>query len=136
MIGVEAGYYYGKEYQDLIKRPDFQKNISEVIDLEQNVTLLLDGKLDGFLVDLITMQAFVNKYDMHNTFKQHPLEIYSADIYLMLSKKNYDEFLLNKINQAIITLKNNGSLKEINRRWSEMQEANQALLANRNRRVF
>jgi polar amino acid transport system substrate-binding protein len=110
MIGVEAGYYYGKEYQDLIKRPDFQKNISEVIDLEQNVTLLLDGKLDGFLVDLITMQAFVNKYDMHNTFKQHPLEIYSADIYLMLSKKNYDEFLLNKINQA--------------------------LLANRNRRVF
>ncbi|MFT5314046.1 MAG: polar amino acid transport system substrate-binding protein [Paraglaciecola sp.] len=123
-IGVEAGYYYGKAYQDLIKDPDFQNNISEVIDLEQNVSMLLEGKLDGFLVDPVTMKAFVNKYDMHNTFEPHPVEIYSADIHLMLSKITGDEFLLNKINQAITTLKNNDSLQKINRRWSATQNAN------------
>jgi len=123
-IGVEAGYYYGEEYQDLIKRPDFQNNISEVIDLEQNVSMLLDGQLDGFLVDPVTMKAFVNKYDMHNIFEQHPVEIYSADIHLMLSKMTGDEVLLDKINQAITSLKNNGSLQKITRRWSQMQNIN------------
>jgi polar amino acid transport system substrate-binding protein len=122
-VGVEAGYYYGEEYQRLLKDPEFQKNINQVVDLEQNVSMLLKEQLDGFLVDPITMQAFVDKYDMHDTFEQHPIQIYSADIYLMLSKKNNDELIMDNINQAITTLKNNGDLQKINRRWSEMQQA-------------
>jgi len=121
MVGVESGYYYGKDYQELIKTTGFQANISEVIDLEQNVTLLLKGHLDGFLVDPNTMQSFVIKYKMENKFEQHSLEIYSADIFIMLSKQSSDVATLEKINTAITTLTDNGELIRISDSWKASQ---------------
>jgi polar amino acid transport system substrate-binding protein len=124
LVGVEGGYFYGLEYQKLIKRLDFQANISEVIDLEQNVSLVLEGNLDGFLVDPITMKSFVEKYNMHNVFEQHSLEVYSADIHIMLSKKSLNESILRKVDLAITTLKNDGTLQRINHNWSALQKTN------------
>ncbi len=121
MVGVESGYYYGEDYQELIKTAGFQANLSEVIDLEQNVTLLMKGHLDGFLVDPNTMQSFVKKYQMKNEFEQHSLNIYSADIFIMLSKQSSDTGTLDKINRAIITLTDNGDLKKISRSWEALR---------------
>jgi ABC-type amino acid transport substrate-binding protein len=42
----------------------------------------------------------------------------------VLTHKPCDEPLLDKINQAVITLKNNGTLQTIKHRWSEKVEAN------------
>jgi polar amino acid transport system substrate-binding protein len=121
ILGVESGYYYGEDYEKLINTAAFHANISEVIDLEQNVTLLLKGHLDGFLVDPNTMQSFIKKYNMKNEFEQHSLEIYSADIFIMLSKKTSNLSTLNKINQAITVLTNNGELLRINTSWKASQ---------------
>lgn len=121
MVGVESGYYYGKEYEELIKTAGFKANISEVIDIEQNVTLLMKGHIDGFLVDPNTMQSFATKYQMENEFEQHSLDIYSADIFIMLSKQLSDVETLHKINKAITTLKNNGELKKINTNWEALR---------------
>ena len=117
MLGVESGYYYGEDYEKLINTTAFHTNISEVIDLEQNVTLLLKGHLDGFLVDPNTMQSFIKKYQMENEFEQHPIAIYSANIFIMLSKKSTDIKTLDKINNAIVTLTDNGELKRISTSW-------------------
>jgi polar amino acid transport system substrate-binding protein len=122
-IGVESGYYYGKEYAELIKTVEFKSNISEVIDLEENVTLLMKGKLDGFLVDPNTMQSFVKKYQFEGEFEAHPLKIYSADIFIMLSRKSSDIETLQRINAAIKTLTNNGELKRISGSWEASQSS-------------
>ena len=122
IIGVESGYYYGKIYQKLVKTAGLRANIIEVIDLEQNVTLLLKGHLDGFLVDPNTMQSFIKKYQMEDEFEQHSVEIYSADISIMLSKKSSDIETLNKINEAIVTLTASGELKRISQRWEISQK--------------
>lgn len=121
IVGVESGYYYGKEYAELIKTKAFKNNISEVIDLEENVTLLMKGELDGFLVDPNTMQSFVKKYQFEGEFEVHPIEIYSADIFIMLSKKSSNTEILKKINAAINTLTNNGELKRISGSWKTSQ---------------
>lgn len=121
MVGVESGYYYGNDYQELIKTSAFQANISEVIDLEQNVTLLMNGHLDGFLVDPNTMQSFVKKYQMEGELEQHSLAIYSADIFIMLSKESSDTGTLAKINKAITALLKNGELQRINASWKTSQ---------------
>jgi polar amino acid transport system substrate-binding protein len=121
ILGVESGYYYGEDYEKLINIPGFHANISEVIDLEQNVTLLMKGHLDGFLVDPNTMQSFVKKYKMENEFEQHALEIYSADIFIMLSKESSDKGVLDKINRAINTLMDNGELGRISNSWRASQ---------------
>lgn len=117
IVGVESGYYYGEDYDELIKTSGFQANISEVIDLEQNATLLMKGHLDGFLVDPNTMQSFVKKYHMEDEFEQHSLEIYSADIFIMLSKKTISIDIVDKINKAITTLTSNGELSRISSTW-------------------
>jgi len=121
MVGVESGYYYGKDYDELIKTAGFKTHISEVIDLEENVTLLMEDHLDGFLVDPKTMQSFVKKYQLEGEFEPHPLEIYSADIFIMLSKKSSDIGTLEKINKAIATLTDNGELKRISGSWKASQ---------------
>jgi len=124
IIGVEGGYYYGKIYQELIKRPEFKSHISEVLDIEQSVQQLMKGYTDGFLVDPVTMKAFVNKYKIDGEMVQHDIEIYSDDIFMMISKKSSHHELLAKINQAISQLKQTGEIKEIINRWSELQKAN------------
>ena len=121
MLGVESGYYYGKDYEKLINTAGFYANISEVIDLEQNVTLLMKGYLDGFLVDPNTMKSFIKKYQMENEFEEHPLDIYSTDIFIMLSKQSSDVETLHKINNAIVTLIDNGELKRISSSWKVSQ---------------
>lgn len=121
MIGVEGGYYYGSEYQELIKTAEFQSHINEVIDLEENVELLLAGHLDGFLVDPVTMKAFVDKYKLHGEFEQHPMTIYQDNIHIMLSKKTMEQTTVDKINLAIAKLESSGKLKQIIGRWASIQ---------------
>lgn len=116
-IGVEAGYYYGKNYQKLIKNDDFQQHIIELVNLEDSISLLLKGKLDGVLVDPITMSAFVDKYQLNDEFEAHEVIIYQDDISIMLSKKTMTRENLVRFNQAINRLKNNGVLLEITKRW-------------------
>ncbi|MFT6897848.1 MAG: polar amino acid transport system substrate-binding protein [Paraglaciecola sp.] len=121
LIGVEGGYYYGKQYQELINHSEFQSHISEVLDLEQNVTLLLKGHIDGFFVDPVTLNAFVKKYNMQDEFEMHPLPIYSADIHIMLSKKTAVPDIIGQLNQAIVTLQETGELDAIIEHWTNSQ---------------
>jgi polar amino acid transport system substrate-binding protein len=121
LIGVENGYYYGKEYQKLKAEPEFMARINSVLDIEQNVKMLMKGHIDGFLADPISMQSFVKKYKFEDEFEIHPMPIYQGDIYIMLSRKVCTKADLAKINKAITTLQQNGKLNEIIKRWSPIQ---------------
>lgn len=117
MIGVEGGYYYGSQYQQLILDPNFQSHISEVVDLEENANMLLKGHIDGFLVDPFTMKAFVDKYKLYGEFEMHPITIYQADIHLMISKASGSKALVEKLNQAISALKKRNDIDAIFDKW-------------------
>lgn len=124
LIGVEGGYYYGENYQRLISQPNFNVHISEVIDIEENVSMLLAGHLDGFLVDPITLNAFVKKYQLVDKFEIHPLKVYQDNIYIMVSKKHANQSLINKVNNAIKELSKDGTLTKIHQCWTLNQSAN------------
>jgi polar amino acid transport system substrate-binding protein len=118
MIGVEGGYFYGEEYKKLITTKEFYTRINDVIDLEQNVELLLNGHIDGLLADPVTMKAFSEKYSLQGEFEMHPLKIYQDSIHIMLSRKSCSIETLNRINKAIVKLKTNGELHRIINRWT------------------
>jgi polar amino acid transport system substrate-binding protein len=122
MIGVEGGYYYGKEYQKLITTKAFYSQINHVIDLEQNVALLLKGHIDGVLVDPVTMKAFSEKYSLQDEFEIHPLEIYQDTIHIMISRQSCTIETLNRINVAITTLEKNGEIAKIIARWTAVHK--------------
>jgi polar amino acid transport system substrate-binding protein len=118
LIGVENGYFYGKEYEKLKANPSFMAHINNVIDLEQNVKMLMEGHIDGFLADPMSMKSFIKKYKFENEFEIHSLPIYQGDIYIMLSKKSCGVKDLAKINEAITMLNKSGELDAIIKRWS------------------
>ncbi|XQW86897.1 substrate-binding periplasmic protein [Thalassotalea piscium] len=132
MIGVEGGYYYGKDYQRLIETTAFRAHITEVLDLEQNIQLLMQGHLDGVLVDPFTMQAFIKKYKMYNEFEPHSLFIYSDDIHIMVSKKSQHKHLITKIDEAIKSLKADGTLDEILKNWNVLVKSDETQIAKSN----
>ena len=117
ILGVESGYYYGSDYERLIKQPAFKQNIIEAIDLEQNVELFLKGHLDGLLVDPYTMHAFIRKYQLYDKFESHPLPIYSADIVIMVSKKSSNQAVVDKLNNAIRRLKEQDFFESLSSNW-------------------
>jgi polar amino acid transport system substrate-binding protein len=119
LIGVETGYYYGKDYKKLIENHKFRAHINEVLDIEQNITMLLKGRIDGVLVDPVTMKSFITKYQLENEFIALPFLIYEAPIHLMLSKKSTDLTLLNTLNKAIKELTENGEIDKITARWTD-----------------
>ena len=121
MIGVESGYYYGEAYKELMKTTHFQEHIIEVVDIEENVTLLMQGHIDGFLVDPATITAFSNKYQMNGEFEQHKITIYQSGIHFMFSKHSVDPKTVNMIDDAISELKKSGELDAIINKWSKLQ---------------
>jgi polar amino acid transport system substrate-binding protein len=120
LIGAESDYYYGEKYQELMKTPEFQRRIVKTADIEENVSLLLKGHIDGFLVDTETAKAFSNKYQVKGEFEPHSLHIYQSDIHIMLSKKSAIPNALKNINDAIDELKKSGELESIIKKWSMM----------------
>jgi len=118
LIGVENGYFYGKEYKKLTTVPGFFSRINSVLDMEQNVKMLMKGHIDGFLADPLAMKSFVKKYKLQDEFEIHPLPVYQGDIFIMLSKKTSSNDDLVKINQAITELQQSGELATIINRWS------------------
>lgn len=109
-LGIERDYFYGKTFEKLRENLIFDSHITEVIDMEDNVALLVSGEVDGFFAEPITVEAFLKKYKMTGDFEMHPVEIYSADVHIMLSKKSTSLGLLNRVNDAILTLQQQGKL--------------------------
>lgn len=117
LIGIEMGYYYGNKFAELNNNPEFSRHINAVIDIEQNISMLLKGRIDGLLADPNTIKAFCKKYKITGELARYPLDIYQAQIHIMLSKKTLDKTLLNKLNQAIAVLQKEGVLAEISNKW-------------------
>ncbi len=118
LIGVETGYYYGERYQALIKNQAFKQHIVEVLDIEQNIKMLIKGRIDGLLADPVTIAAFIEKYHIEDEIEIHPLPIYETSIHLMLSHKSFSIQQLERINAAIVKLKKAGRLDDIFKKYA------------------
>jgi polar amino acid transport system substrate-binding protein len=111
-IGVVRGYYYGEEYAQLIKNPAFKKHVKEVVDDTTNFRKLLSNRVDGVLVDPVAATADFKKEGWVG--KIVPLfEVYSDNIYMMMSKKSTTPAEVKKVNDSLATIKKNGEYQKI-----------------------
>jgi len=112
-IGTEQGYYYGDEFDQLSEDPDFSTRFHEVEDVEENVSLLLKGKLHGLLADPHTMKSIVDRLNLNGKIEQHPLLIYSSDIHFMFSKESVSDNTIKTINMVISDMKRSGQAQQL-----------------------
>ena len=113
IVGVERGYFYGEEYNNLSTRDDFKNHFNEVTDLSQNIKMLLKGNIDGLLADPIAMNTYSDFFNLQGKFTQLPLYIYQTEIHFMLSKSSMSPIDLAQFNKVITALKDSGELNKI-----------------------
>jgi len=124
MIGAEDGYYYGEEFESLGSLDDFNAHISQSINLEQNMALLMKGKIDGVLADDIAMYAFAKKYQLLSDIERHPMTIHKSEIHFMVSSKSKQRDIVKKFNVAIAKLAASGEIDKLIRKWTKDTQAN------------
>ena len=118
MIGAEDGYYYGEEFESLSKLDAFTAHIGQSLNLEHNMSLLMNEKIDGVFADDIAMLAFAKKYKLLNDIERHSIKIHRSQIHFMVSKKT-DIKVVERFSLAIDKLKANGTIDRLINQWTK-----------------
>lgn len=86
-LGITRGYYYGEAINELMKKPEFSAQITQVTKDTQLYKMLLNKRIDGFLGDTINTAASLINERITDKVEIHPMPVHSTDIHVMFSKK-------------------------------------------------
>ncbi|GAB6095366.1 hypothetical protein JCM14469_16180 [Desulfatiferula olefinivorans] len=114
-LGVKIGASYSNEYDELKKNNALMKKIQAVPQDIQNIKKLAVGRIDGFLCGEFAGKAVIKEAGLEGNI--HKL-IYlygeeEASSFLMFSKKSMNENQVEKIDQALKSIKVDGTHKRI-----------------------
>jgi len=116
-LGVTSGYYYGREYSELIKNPMFKKHVNETnVDLAHSKMLVLD-RIDGFLMDNIAAHKIITAKNLWDKIEIHPMKVYSCGIHVMFSKKSVQHEIVEAFNNELSQFKESGEYKKILKKY-------------------
>jgi len=107
-LGVSRGYYYGEAYSELLEDKAFKRRVQEVANDRNNFLKLANNRIDGFLSDPFSAIPRLKKNNLLEKFESHPVGVYSADIFVMFSKKSTTLAEVEKFNKSPQLLKENG----------------------------
>lgn len=113
-LGVVSGYHYGENFQTLMQDPDFRRWVQEAADYQVNITKLLHGRIDGFLVDDAgVLVARAREMGVAGALARHPLALPGESLHFMFSQDNLAAGTLAAVDQAITELDDAGVLDRI-----------------------
>lgn len=120
-LGVTRGYYYGDTYDHLQTDKTFLSHVQIVTNDEQNYKKLMIGRIDGFLIDFINLQAKLKNLDIAETVEIHPMHVYSTDIHVMFSKQSTSRETVDAFDSALQRLKDTGVTDQIFNKYIRIQ---------------
>ncbi len=117
-LGVTRGYYYGKQYEKLIMNPQFEKRIQKVTYAYQNYEKLIAKRVNGFLADKFSAAESLRKLNLTDRIEIHPMPIIpTGKIFFMFSKRSVAPETIQIFNDALATLRANGSSDKILKKY-------------------
>jgi polar amino acid transport system substrate-binding protein len=112
-LGVVAGFIYADpRVNAFIADPAHRDQILPVGNDTQNLRILLDGVIDGFLADRITAATTAWRRNEGSRIEEHPLR-FSTDIHFMLSRATQTPQMLARLDGAIDELRRSGEFRRI-----------------------
>jgi len=118
-LGITNGYHYGDSFAELLKNAEFKKHIQGVPSDAVNIKKTLRNRVNGFVGDNYAGIAALKKEGVRDQFEIHSVPVSSAKIHIMFSKKSCKQKDVDRFNKALKTLKNNGHLKSIIKKYTE-----------------
>lgn len=97
-LGITAGSFYGDEFAHLMTLPAFRSHVVEVQGAD-NPGLVTIGRVDGYLLDVMSAQAVMAKADPPLMLEQHPgVQIDTGTIHFAFSRARIAPALVARIN--------------------------------------
>lgn len=112
-LGIVSEYHYGGDFSDLISQEQFKPQLIEASLSELNLARLLDEDIDGFIEDSFVARSMLRRKGLEAQISRHPIELSSADVFVMFSKKTITEPQVAAFNQALSDIVLDGSYQQI-----------------------
>lgn len=107
-IGVTEQFSYGDVIEHLQEMPEYADKFVGATIGELNYARLLDFEIEGFLGDpFVVSRAFLMRR-LGDQIAVHPMDVYDGNVDLMFSKISVSETTVNRIDEAIRTVKADG----------------------------
>lgn len=112
-VGVTLEYVYGDEISTLADDPQYEGLFDGVLIGEVNYAKLLSLEIDGFLEDPFVASAIMRRKGLRREIEAHPMELRSGEVHLMLSRASVEIGILERINQGLAKIKEDGTYQQI-----------------------
>lgn len=117
-LGIVDGYYYGAEFEALLKDPAFARQVESTVDNATNIRKLIYGRLDGVLAeDLDVLQAEARALGLYERLESYPLAIPGSQFHLLFSKKSVAPATVAAVNASLAGIKADGRLQQLLERF-------------------
>ncbi|MEP3278327.1 MAG: transporter substrate-binding domain-containing protein [Stappiaceae bacterium] len=116
-LGVTRGAAFpNKEMRDFIDNPGYQNAVFRHSPAEL-VTNLLDGEIDGYLTNRILGAHFIDTMGASDRLQEHSLKI-EGELHLMFSRESVSSGVVEKFNEAIESVKSDGTYGRLNAKYA------------------
>lgn len=100
-LAVTAGSFYGDEFARLMDSPGFRSHVTEVQGAD-TPSLVAIGRVDGYLLDVLTAAAFVDSPDDPMPLERHPgFFIDNGPIHFAFSRGRIAAPFVDRVNAAL-----------------------------------
>ena len=113
-LGVVKEYYYGSEFEELLKNPDFSAQIDPAVDNQTSIRKLVHGRVDGILAeDVGVILAEARTLGVGDFIERYPLYLPGDEFHMMFSRKSVSEELVDSVNRSLEEMRLDGRLQDI-----------------------
>lgn len=113
-VGLIEGYFLGEEVASVMADPAFAALTESAADYEVNLTKLLHGRIDGFLVDDVhVLRAEAQALGVLDAVERHSLQIEGVNLHYMFSRKSVSRDIVDAFDQALARMRAEGRLDRI-----------------------
>ena len=114
-MGCTRGNYHGEEFKELLDKKILETEA--VNDEIQNINKLIFERIDGFVGNEISNLIKLQKKEFKDKIEIHPYIVNEDKNYFMLSKKSTTNEDIEKLNEGIRLIKNNGEYDKIIKKY-------------------
>lgn len=118
-VGIQLGYYYGERFDQLLQNPPF-KSLEVTHTIPRNLELLMAGRTDVFIGDLIPTLYYLRDMGLENRVHivqesetDLPLVVSTSPTYVAFSRKSVDPAYVRVFDKALESIKTDKTFERI-----------------------
>ena len=112
-LGIVIGVWYGAEFSDYMKNPDYKHKTNKVVTDLQNIRMLSKGRINGFLCEPILAKGEIKKQGLSHQIIESNFRYSNGYVHFMFSKASVPQQIVKDFNKGLKIIIENGTYDKI-----------------------